>query len=63
MKVEEIVWPPSLRALREEERVRDVNAQITDGALDLRVAQQDLHGAQVPRLLVDAFVRRSEWVP
>ena len=42
-----------LRALRESERILDVNAQIANGALDLRVTKQDLHGAQVARLLVD----------
>ena len=36
-----------LRALSEGERILDVNAQIADGALDLRVAKQDLHGAQI----------------
>lgn len=42
-----------LRALSEGERVLDVHAQIANGALDLRVAEQDLHSAQVARLLID----------
>ena len=50
---EEFARPLHLRPLRECERVLDVNAQVPDGALDLRMAEQDLHGAQVARLLVD----------
>jgi hypothetical protein len=42
-----------LRALSKDERILDVNAQIANGALDLRVAKQDLHGAQIACLLVD----------
>jgi len=42
-----------LRALGESERILDVHAQVPNGALDLRMAEQDLHGAQVARLLVD----------
>ena len=42
-----------LRAFGKCERILDVDAQVTNGALDLRVAEQDLHGAQVARPLVD----------
>jgi len=34
-----------LRPLGKREGVLHVNAQIANGALDLRVAEQDLHGA------------------
>jgi hypothetical protein len=45
--------------------ILDVHTQVTDRALNLRVAQQQLDGAQVARRLVDydAFVRLSECVP
>src|ERR1700722_11676037 len=39
-----------LRALSEGERILDVDAQIANGALDLRVAK---HGAKIACLLVD----------
>jgi hypothetical protein len=52
-KVEELVISLHLPALCEGERVLHVDAQIANGAFDLRVAEQDLHGAQVPRLLID----------
>ena len=42
-----------LRAFSERERILDVDAQVPNGALDFRVAEQDLHSAQVARLLVD----------
>jgi hypothetical protein len=42
-----------LRALSEGESVLHVDAQIAYGALDLRVAEQDVHSAQVPCLLID----------
>ena len=42
-----------LCAFSERERILDVDAQVSNGALDFRVAEQDLHGAQVARLLVD----------
>lgn len=42
-----------LRALSEGERVLYVDAKIANRALDFRVAEQDLHGAQVACLLVD----------
>jgi hypothetical protein len=42
-----------LCAFSERERILDVDAQIPNGALDFRVAEQDLHGAQVGRLFVD----------
>ena len=37
----------------ERERIFDVDPQVPNGALDFRVAEQDLHGAQVARLLID----------
>ena len=42
-----------LRAFSERERILDVDAEVPNGALDFRVAEQDLHGAQIARLLVD----------
>ena len=33
-----------LRAFREDERILYVDTEIADRALDLRVAEQDLHG-------------------
>ena len=42
-----------LSAFSERERILDVDAQVPNGALDFRVAEQDLHVAQVARLLVD----------
>jgi hypothetical protein len=34
-----------LRALSEGERILDIGAEVADCALDLRMAQQNLHGA------------------
>ena len=42
-----------LRAFSECERILDVDAQVPNGGLDFRVAEQDLHGTQIARLLVD----------
>ncbi len=42
-----------LGALGKGERILDVNTEIANGALDLRMAEQDLHSAQVASLLVD----------
>jgi hypothetical protein len=41
------------RALSQSEGILDVDAEVADRALDLRMAEQNLHGAQVSRLLVD----------
>jgi hypothetical protein len=43
----------NLRALCESERILDVHTEIADRALDLGVAEEDLHGAQVAGLFVD----------
>jgi hypothetical protein len=51
-KVEELITSLHLRALSEGERILYVDAQIAYGALDLCVAEQDLHSAQVPCLPV-----------
>lgn len=42
--------PPGLdfRPLREYKRVLNAHAEISDGVLDLRVSEQDLHGPEVP---------------
>ena len=42
-----------LRALSQSEGILDIDAEVADRALDLRVAEQNLHGAQVSCLLVD----------
>jgi hypothetical protein len=42
-----------LRAFSKCERILDVDPQVPNGALDLRVAEQDLHGAQAARQLVN----------
>src|SRR5260221_14064692 len=42
-----------LCAFGEGERILYVDAQIANGTLDLRVAEQDLHGTQVTCLLID----------
>jgi hypothetical protein len=42
-----------LRTLSQSEGILDIDAEVADRALDLRMAKQDLHGAQVSRLLVD----------
>jgi hypothetical protein len=42
-----------LRALGQREGILDIDAEIADRALNFRVAEQDLHGTQVSRLLVD----------
>jgi hypothetical protein len=47
-------------------RVIDLNAEISDGALDLGVAEQKLHGSQIASPTIDQgrlFVRLREWVP
>ena len=41
------------RAFSGRERILDVDTQVPNGALDFRVAKQDLHCTQVARLLVD----------
>ncbi len=51
--VEEIRWLLHLGALGEEERVLDIDAQVTDRALDLCMTEQDLHSTQVARPLID----------
>ena len=43
----------------ERERIFDINAQVPNCALDLRMAEQDLHGTQVTCLLVDDGRLRS----
>jgi hypothetical protein len=40
-------------ALSQSESILDIDAEVADGALDLRMAEQDLHGAQISRLLLD----------
>ena len=42
-----------LRSLSKGEGILDVNAEIADRALDLRVSEQNLHGAEISRLLID----------
>ena len=42
-----------LRSFRESECILHVDAKIADRALDLRVAEQDLHGTEITRPLVD----------
>ena len=42
-----------LRGLSKGERILYVDAEIANGALDLRVAEQNLHSAQVACLLID----------
>ena len=42
-----------LRAFSKRERILDIDAQVSNGSLDFRVAEQNLHGTQVARLLVD----------
>jgi len=42
----------------------DLDAKVPDGAIDLCVPEQKLHGAQIAGTPVDqGLVRRSEWVP
>jgi hypothetical protein len=48
-----LILAPFEGAGAEDERVIDVNAQIADGAVDLRMAEQDLNCTQVARLLID----------
>ena len=43
----------NLRGFSECERILDVDAQVPNGAFDFRMAKQDLHRAQVARLLID----------
>ncbi len=52
-EVEELGAWLHLRAFSKGERILDVDAQIANRALDLRMTEQNLHGAQVTRLLVD----------
>jgi hypothetical protein len=40
----------------------DLDAKVPDGAFDLCVPEQELHGAQIAGTPVDQG-RRSEWVP
>ena len=42
-----------LRAFSDCERILDVDTEVPNGALDFRVPEQDLHGTQIARLLVD----------
>jgi hypothetical protein len=42
-----------LRALSQSEGILDIDAKVADRALDLRMTEQNLHGAQVSRLLLD----------
>jgi hypothetical protein len=52
---------PHLRALSESEGILDTDAEVADRALDLRMAEQDLNGAKVTRLLVnDRRLRPAE---
>ena len=41
-----------LGAFRQSKRILDVDAEVPDRALDLRMAEQDLNGAEVAGLLV-----------
>jgi hypothetical protein len=43
------------------EGIINLNAKVTDRALDLPVSEQELHRAQIAGKV--AFVRHSEWVP
>jgi hypothetical protein len=49
---EELGRPLHLGAFGKGKRVLNVDAKIANGALDLRVAEQDLHGAQIAGLLI-----------
>lgn len=42
-----------LRSFCEKERILHVDAKVADRALDLRVAEQDLHSTEIARPLVD----------
>jgi hypothetical protein len=42
-----------LGALRQSKRVLNVDAEVPDRALNLRVPEQDLNGAEISGLLVD----------
>ena len=44
-EVEELVEMLHLRALSQRERILDIDAEVANRALDLRMAEQDLHGA------------------
>jgi len=50
---EELGRPLHLGAFGKGKRVLDVDAKIANGALNLRVAEQDLHGSQIAGGLVD----------
>jgi hypothetical protein len=41
------------RALSQSERILDINAEIANGALNLRMTEKDLDSAQVAGLLID----------
>ena len=47
------------------ERVIDLDAEVSNGAFDLRMVEEQLYSAQILRAAIDheAFVRRSVWVP
>jgi hypothetical protein len=40
-------------SLRQQQRVLDIDAEISNSILDLGVAEQDLNGADVTRRLLD----------
>jgi len=42
-----------LRAFSQRESILDIDAEVANRALDLRMAEQNLHGTQVTCLLVD----------
>ena len=42
-----------LCAFSQRECILDIDAEVADRALNLRMAKQDLHGAKVSRVLVD----------
>ena len=50
---------PHLRAFSQREGILDIDAEVADRALDLRMAEQDLHGTRVTCLLVDDRRLRS----
>jgi hypothetical protein len=45
------------------QRVINLNPEIPDGALDFRVAEQELNGSKIASAPKGRLVRRSEWVP
>jgi hypothetical protein len=54
-----------IRLLRQLQSVLCLDTEVANRAFELRVAQEELHRAQVLRSLMirDGFVRRMEWVP